>query len=73
MVAVITSPIGGQPATLITGLSVISSSTPTAPVGFGFAACTEPHTAHAPTARIAVAFSAASRSTCSDDLPPMVQ
>jgi hypothetical protein len=68
-----TSPIGGQPETLTTGLSVMIASTPTAPVGFGLEAWTEPQTAQAPTARIAVAFSADSRSTCSADLPPMVQ
>ena len=44
-----------------TGLSVMISSTPTAPVGFGLAACTEPQCAQAPTAKIAAAPSAASR------------
>ena len=40
--AVITSPMGGQPGTLMTVRSVRMSRTPTAPVGLGRAAWMEP-------------------------------
>ena len=54
-VAVTTSAIGGQPAMFTTGLFLMTSATPTAPVGLGRAACTLPQWAQAPTARIAAA------------------
>jgi hypothetical protein len=48
MTPVITSAIGGQPGTLMIGLSVITLWIGTACVGFGFAACTQPHDAQEP-------------------------
>ena len=72
-VAVTTSPMGGHPAMFTTGLSRMISSMPTAPVGFGLAACTEPKWAQAPTARMAAAPSAASSRISRPVRPPMVR
>ncbi len=54
--------IGGQPDTLMIGLSLIISETPTAPVGFGFACGMPPKAAQVPIATIAAAPSTVSRS-----------
>ena len=51
---------GGQPGTLITGLFVILLSG-TAFVGFGLAACIPPKLEQVPIAKIAAAFSLATR------------
>ncbi len=48
-----TSAIGGQPGTLITGLSVITLWIGVASVGLGRAACTQPHEAQEPQAMMA--------------------
>ena len=73
MTAVITSPMGGQPGTLMTVRSVRISRMPTAPVGLGRAAWMEPKYAHEPTARIWEAFSAQWRSMFSTVSPATVQ
>ena len=57
---------------LTIGLFLMTSRTPTAPVGFGRAACTLPQCAHAPSARIAAQPSAASSSTALAVRPPIV-
>jgi len=46
--------IGGQPEMLMIGLSLMTSDTATAPVGFGFAFGRPPNDAQLPTAMIAV-------------------
>src|ERR1039457_4913484 len=63
--------MGGQPAMLTMGLFLITSRTPTAPVGLGRAACTLPQCAQAPRARIAAAPDAASSSTVFAVRPPI--
>lgn len=60
--AVITSAIGGQPGTLIKGLSVMTWCTGVARVGFGRAACTQPQEAQEPQEMTALACSVAWRS-----------
>ena len=72
MVAVTTSPIGGQPAMFTTGLSVITFDTPTAPVGLGRAAWTLPQWAQAPMAMTAAAPFAASSRISFAVRPPIV-
>jgi hypothetical protein len=72
IVAVTTSAIGGQPAMFTTGLSRMIRFTPTAPVGFGRAACTEPQCAHAPIAITAAAPSPASTRISCAVRPPIV-
>jgi hypothetical protein len=42
MTPVMTSAMGGQPGTLMIGLSVMTLCTGVACVGFGLAACTQP-------------------------------
>ena len=70
---VITSAIGGQPGTLMIGLSVITLWIGTAWVGFGLAAWTQPQLAHEPQEMIALA-SRDTRLSCSmNGLPPMMQ
>ena len=59
MMALITSGIGGQPGTLIMGLSVMTLSIGVACVGLGRAACTQPQDAQVPQAIIALAPAAA--------------
>ncbi len=65
---VITSAIGGQPGTLMIGLSVITLCTGVARVGFGFAACTQPHDAQEPHDTIAFASFATCRSFSTNGL-----
>ena len=57
-----TSAMGGQPGTLMTGLSVITLWMGVARVGFGFAACTQPQEAHEPQAMMALQWLAMRRS-----------
>src|SRR5512144_2397912 len=71
--AVMTSGIGGQPGTLMIGLSVITLLIGTAVVGFGLAACTQPHDAHEPQAMIALASLAECLSFSTKGLPPGMQ
>ena len=70
---VITSAIGGQPGTLMIGLSVITLWIGVACVGFGFAACTHPHDAQEPHDTIAFASFATWRSFSTKGLPPGMQ
>src|SRR5664279_2872386 len=70
---VMTSAIGGQPGTLMIGLSVITLCTGVACVGFGFAACTQPHDAHDPQDTIAFASFATRRNFSTNGLPPGMQ
>jgi hypothetical protein len=71
--ALITSAIGGQPGTLMIGLSVMTLSIGTAPVGFGFAAWTQPHEAQEPQAITALASFATRLSFSTKGLPPGMQ
>ena len=73
MTPVITSAIGGQPGTLMIGLSVITLCTGVACVGFGLAACTQPHEAQEPQEMIALASLATCFSCSTKGLPPMMQ
>jgi len=59
MTAVMTSGIGGQPGTLMIGLSWITLWIGTACVGFGRAAWTQPHEAQEPQETMALALLAA--------------
>src|SRR5690242_16364927 len=68
-----TSAMGGQPGTLMIGLPVINWLIGLAPVGFGFAACTQPFDAHEPQATIALASAAVSSRIFRNDSPPTVQ
>ena len=70
---VITSAIGGQPGTLMIGLSVMTLCTGVACVGFGFAAWTQPHDAQQPQETIAFASLATWRSFSTNGLPPGMQ
>ncbi len=70
---VITSAMGGQPGTLMMGLSWMTSWMGTARVGFGFAACTHPQLAHEPQAMMAIASAAISRSCSMYGRPPTMQ
>src|SRR5512143_2225573 len=60
--AVITTGMGGQPGTLMMGLSLTMSLTGTAPVGFGSALGMPPYAAQVPTATMAAAPLAVSTS-----------
>jgi len=55
------------------GLSVITLCTGVACVGFGFAACTQPHDAHEPHDTIALASFATWRSLSTNGRPPGMQ
>src|SRR5579872_1660790 len=70
---VITSAMGGQPGTLMIGLSVINWLIGLAPVGFGLAACTQPLEAQEPHATIALASLAVSFRMFRNESPPTVQ
>ena len=70
--AAITSPMGGQPGTLMMGLSVMILCTGVAPVGLGFAAWMQPFDAQLPHAMMALAPCAASR-TISSAVRPLMQ
>ena len=59
MTAVMTSGIGGQPGTLMIGLSRMTLWIGTACVGFGRAACTQPQDAQEPHEIIAMQLAAA--------------
>ena len=65
--------MGGQPGTLMMGLSVITLCTGVACVGFGLAACTQPHEAHEPQEMMALASLAAWRSFSTNGRPPGMQ
>lgn len=69
----ITSAIGGQPGTLMIGLSVITLSIGTARVGFGLAACTQPQLAHEPQAITAFASLETFFSFSANGRPPGMQ
>ena len=69
----ITSPIGGQPGTLMIGLPVMSLWIGVASVGFGLAAWMQPFDAQLPQATMAFAPSAASWRMSSAVRPPMQQ
>ena len=71
--AVITSAIGGQPGTLMMGLSVMTLWMGTACVGLGFAACTQPQLAQAPQAITALASAATWLQLFEEGRPPMMQ
>ena len=73
MTPVITSAIGGQPGTLMIGLSRITLSIGTACVGLGLAACTQPQEAQAPQAITAMASPAISFSFSTNGRPPSMQ
>ncbi len=73
MTPVITSAMGGQPGTLIIGLSLIMASTGTEPVGLGCAACTPPQAEQLPKVIIAAAPAADSLSISSAVRPAIVQ
>ncbi len=64
--------MGGQPGTLITGLST-SLEIGVAPVGFGLAACTQPFEAQLPQATMAAASAATVCRIDSAVLPPTMQ
>ena len=70
---VITTGIGGQPETLMIGLSLMMSDTATAPVGLGLAWGMPPKAAQVPTATIAAAPLAASFSMSRLLMPAMVE
>ncbi len=61
--------MGGQPGTLMIGLSVMTLSIGTALVGLGLAACTHPHEAQEPHAMTAFASLAYSFSASTKGLP----
>ena len=63
--------MGGQPGTLMIGLSVITLWIGTACVGFGLAACTQPQEAQAPQAITALASAAHSFSCSTKGRPPI--
>jgi hypothetical protein len=65
--------MGGQPGTLMIGLSVITLCTGVARVGFGFAACTQPHDAQLPHDTMALASFATRRSLSTNGFPPGMQ
>jgi hypothetical protein len=71
MTPVITSAIGGQPGTLMMGLSVMTLSIGVAWVGLGLAACTQPQEAQEPQAMTALASLATCFSCSMKGLPPM--
>ncbi len=73
MTPAITSPIGGQPGTLMIGRLVMILWTGVAPVGFGFAAWMQPFDAQLPHATMAFAPSAASFTMSSAVRPAIVQ
>ena len=68
-----TTGIGGQPGTLMIGLSVIRSDTDTAPVGLGLACGMPPNAAQLPTAMMAAASAAVSVSMSRLETPAMVE
>ena len=70
---VITSAIGGQPGTLMMGLSKITLWIGVACVGFGLAACTQPQLAQEPQLMMAFASFATCLSCSMNGLPPMMQ
>ncbi len=70
---VMTSAIGGQPGTLMIGLSVMTLSIGTAWVGLGLAACTQPQEAQEPQAITAMASAAISLSFSTKGRPPSMQ
>ena len=69
---IITSAMGGQPGTLITGL-LTSFEMGVAPVGLGLAACTQPLEAQLPQATMAAASAATVCRIDSAVLPPTMQ
>src|SRR5512147_1901104 len=69
----ITSAIGGQPGTLMIGLSVMTLSIGTACVGLGLAACTQPQLAQEPQAMTARASLATCLSFSTNGLPRGMQ
>ena len=71
--AVMTSAIGGQPGTLMIGLSVMTLLIGTAVVGFGLAACTQPQEAQEPQAITAAASLATCLSFSTKGRPPGMQ
>lgn len=73
MVPAITSPMGGQPGTLMMGLSVMILCTGVAPVGLGLAAWMQPFDAQLPHATMALAPAAASFTMSRAVRPAMVQ
>ena len=70
---VITSAIGGQPGTLMIGLSRTTLWIGVACVGLGRAACTQPHDAHEPQAMIDDASAAISFNLSTNGRPPGMQ
>src|SRR3990167_3140065 len=65
--------MGGQPGTLMMGLSVITLWIGVACVGFSLAACTQPHEAHEPQAMMALASFATCLSFSMKGLPDWMQ
>ena len=65
--------MGGQPGTLMMGLSVMTLCTGVARVGFGLAACTQPQEAHAPQEMMALASWPRFFSFSTNGRPPWMQ
>ena len=65
--------MGGQPGTFTNGLSLISLCIGVAPVGFGFAFCTQPKEAQEPQAITAMASAAVSFNIFVNESPLTMQ
>jgi hypothetical protein len=73
MTPVITSAMGGQPGTLMMGLSVMTLCTGVAWVGLGLAAWTQPQEAQEPQEMMALQSLATCFNCSRKGLPPMMQ